>query len=66
MICNDCRNNGICKHTKEAEEIWQNVFKAASINITCPIKVKVECIKFEKIPQKQDGLWSTYRKVGME
>jgi hypothetical protein len=65
MLCDDCRNDGICKYATEARRMWQQARGIMPDNILCPVRVKAECSKFEKKGQKQDGIYGcTFTKGG--
>lgn len=66
MLCDECKNDGICKYTGEARTMWEQTIQIAPNNIISPIKIKVECDRFEKKPQKQDGFNGTYSKGGVQ
>jgi hypothetical protein len=59
MLCDDCRNDGICKHTEDARLMQKQAIEIAPNSITCPIKIKIECARFEKKAQRQDGIWQS-------
>lgn len=60
MLCNECRNDGICKYKEESEKIWKQA-KDITPSVLSPIEIKIECIRFEKKGQKQDGIWNTQK-----
>jgi hypothetical protein len=59
MLCDDCKNDGICKYTDDAKMMQKQAIEIAPNSIVCPIKIKMECARFEKKGQKQDGLCDT-------
>jgi hypothetical protein len=65
MLCDDCRHDKICKYTEEAKKMWEQAKGIMPETILSPIRVKAECSKFEKIPQRQDGICGgTFTKRG--
>lgn len=59
MICKDCENRSICKHTAETEEICKKISTELHPNgFTSPITIKVECKHFKKQHLRQDGIWN--------
>ena len=57
-LCNNCRLKSICKYSDQVDLIIKETEQVKSnIEENSPIKIELECTRFEKINRKQDGIF---------
>lgn len=61
MICDECKNGNLCKFREGTEETFKRLEPELRPSILSPVSVKIECGRFEKQAQRQDGIWNKGR-----